>query len=87
MKVHPVFYVSLLEPYKELNILGRTQPLAPCIEIDNREEYKVEEMLDSRQRCHKLEYLVHWRGYDINERTWESSTNLVNAPQRTHEFY
>jgi hypothetical protein len=47
MKVHPVFHVSLLEPYKESNILGRTQPPPPCIEIDSHEEYEVEEVLDS----------------------------------------
>jgi hypothetical protein len=64
MKVHPVFHVSLLEPYKESNISDRTQPPPPCIEIDSHEEYELEEVLDSRQRCSKLEYLIHWRGYD-----------------------
>jgi hypothetical protein len=34
-----------------------------------------------------LEYLVHWRGYDINERTWDPSTSLVNAPQKIQEFH
>ena len=37
-------------------------------------------VLDSRHRYGKLEYLVHWRGYDINERTWEPVENLVNVP-------
>ena len=46
MKVYPIFHVSLLEPYKESNIPGRTQP-APCIDIDSHEEYEVEEVLDS----------------------------------------
>jgi hypothetical protein len=67
--MYPVFHVSLLEPYKESNISCRTQPPPPCIEIDNHEEYKVEEVLDSRQRRGRLKYLVHWRGYDINEHT------------------
>jgi hypothetical protein len=61
MKVHPIFHVFLLEPYKESNILDRTQPLPPCIEIDNHEEYEVEEVLDLRQRRGRLEYLFHWR--------------------------
>jgi hypothetical protein len=63
----------------ESNIPGRTQPLSPSIEIDNHEEYKVEEVLDPRQRRGRLKYLVYWRSYDINERTWEPSTNLANA--------
>jgi len=43
MKVYLVFYVSLLEPYKESNIPGRRElPLPlPCIEIDTHEEYEV----------------------------------------------
>jgi hypothetical protein len=87
MKVHPVFYVSLLEPYKESNIPGRTQPPPPCIEIDSHEEYEVEKVLDLRQRRGRLEYLVHWRGYDINECIWEPSTNLTNAPQKVQKFH
>jgi hypothetical protein len=87
MKVHLIFHVSLLESYKESNIPCRTQPPPPCIEIDSHEEYEVEEVLDSRQRRDRLEYLVHWRSYDINERTWEPSTNLANAPQKVHEFH
>ena len=50
MKVHPVFHVSLLEPYKESNIPCRTQPPPSCIEIDNHEEYEEEEVLDSWQK-------------------------------------
>jgi hypothetical protein len=69
MKVNLVFYVSLLEPYKDSNIPDRTQPPPPYIEIDSHKEYEVEEVLDSRQRRGILEYLVHWHSYDINERT------------------
>ena len=87
MKVHPVFHVSLQEPYKESNIPRRTQPLSPCIEIDNHDEYEVEEVLDSQQRQGRLEYLVHWRGYNINKRTWGPSINLANVPQRVHGFH
>jgi hypothetical protein len=87
MKVDLVFHVSLLKPYKASNIPGITQPPPPCIEIDSHEEYEMEEVLDSRQRRGRLEYLVHWRGYDINECTWEPSTNLANAPQKVQEFH
>jgi len=87
MKVHLVFHVSLLEPYKESNLLGRSQSPPPFIAIDNHEEYEVEKVLDSRWRHDKLEYFVHWREYDINERTWKPATNLVNAPQKVHEFH
>jgi len=80
-KIHPVFYVLVLEPYKELNIPGRTQPLPRCIEIHNYEKYEVEKILNTQQRQGELEYHIHWRNYDINKPTLEPTINVVNAPQ------
>jgi hypothetical protein len=68
MKIHPVFYVSLLEPYKESSIPGKSQVLPPSIEIEGQEEFEVSKILDSRIIRRKLEYLVQWQGYDVNER-------------------
>jgi len=87
MKVHPVFHVSLLEPYRESVFPGRVQDPPPSIEIENHEEYEVEKILDSRRRRGNLEYFVHWSGYDINERTWEAAENLANAPEKVQEFH
>lgn len=49
IKVHPIFHVSLLEPYQEATFPGRMQYLPPNIGIETHEEYKVEKILDSRQ--------------------------------------
>ena len=86
MKLHHVFRVSLLEPYKESAIPGRIQQPLPCIEVENHIEYEVEKILDSRRRWGQLEYFVHWLDYDINERTWEPAENLANVPQMVQEF-
>jgi len=48
MKIHLVFYVSLLETYRESNFLRRIQPLPLTVEINDHEKYEVEEILDSR---------------------------------------
>lgn len=87
MKIHPVFHVSLLEPYKESTIPGRLQVPPPPIEIDGEEEFEVSEILDSRINRRKLEYLVHWQGYEVSERTWEPAANLSNAPEMIQEFH
>ena len=50
MKVHPVFHVSLLEPYRESTFPGRVQCPPPSVEIENHEEYEVEKILDSRRK-------------------------------------
>jgi hypothetical protein len=69
MKIHPVFHVSLLEPYKESSIPKRSQVPPPPLEIEGQEEFEVSDILDSRIIRRKLEYLVQWQGYDVSERT------------------
>jgi hypothetical protein len=43
--VHPVFHVSLLEPYRES---GRVQPPPPPVEMEGDLEYEVESILEHR---------------------------------------
>jgi hypothetical protein len=87
MKIHPVFHVSLLEPYKTLDTQGRRQMPSPPIEVDNNDKFEVEEILDSRRRRNKLKYLIHWCGYDISKHTWEPSKNLANASAKVRAFH
>lgn len=87
MRIHPVFHVSLLEPYTTSVLPGRTQVPPPPIEIDGEEEWEVSEILDSRLVRGKLEYLVHWEGYDVSERSWEPVINLQNAPEMVEIFH
>ena len=82
IKIHLIFHVSLLKPYRESSFPIRVQSLPPSIEIKNHKKYEVDKILDSQQRWGKLEYLVHWSGCDINERTWEAAENLANTLEK-----
>ena len=69
-RIHPVFHMSLLDPYRANKIEGRKQLAMPPPEIVNRElEYEVETILDSKIQRNKLRYLVDWKGYGPEERT------------------
>ncbi len=47
MRIHPMFHVSLLEPYHTSTILGRIyDPFSP-IEINGEHECEVQDILDS----------------------------------------
>src|SRR3954467_15971833 len=35
----------------------------------------------------RSEYLIHWKGYLQEERTWEPMTNLANAQGKIKEFH
>jgi hypothetical protein len=52
MKVHPMFHVSLLEPYRAFTIPWRTHEPPRPIVINGEQEYEVEEILDSRISHH-----------------------------------
>uniref|UniRef100_A0A8C5P6E7 Uncharacterized protein n=1 Tax=Leptobrachium leishanense TaxID=445787 RepID=A0A8C5P6E7_9ANUR len=70
MKVHPVFHVSLIKPHVSDTLFRR--PLAPPgpLLVDGEEEFEVEDVLDSRYHRRRLEYLIQWKGYGPEERSW-----------------
>ena len=65
IKVHPLRYISELEPAANDPYPGQVIPLPPPVEIDGEEEWEVEEVLDAKIRYRKLQYLIKWTGYDI----------------------
>ena len=72
-KIHDVFHVSLLEKYFENPYPGRRKedvPLPPVV-VDGNPEYEVDYVVAARKRRNKQEYLIHWKGYGIHERTWD----------------
>jgi hypothetical protein len=64
MKIHPKFHVSLLEPAHPDTPLD-----AEGQEIENTEEYEVEEILERRKIRNQLQYLVKWKGYEPEDNT------------------
>jgi hypothetical protein len=86
-RVHPVFHVSLLEPYRED---GRVQPPPPPIEMEGALGYEVESILEHRLRGIKnlkAYYKVAWKGYGVEHNSWEPESNVVNAPEIVTDYW
>uniref|UniRef100_A0A8D0C342 Chromo domain-containing protein n=1 Tax=Salvator merianae TaxID=96440 RepID=A0A8D0C342_SALMN len=49
-------------------------------------EYEVAQILDSRQYRGRLQYLMDWKGYGPEERSWENAAD-VHAPDLVHHFH
>ena len=55
--------------------------------MDEHEEFVVKCILDARRIRGKLHYFIDWEGYGANERSWEPSINLANAPDAVNSFH
>ena len=74
-----------IEKYRE-QIEGQKKIPPLPVEVDSEKEYEVEEILDRQERIGKTKYLVKWKGYTVEENTWEGLENLKNAMEKVEEF-
>ena len=87
MRIHPVFHASKLIPYHVDDIAGRNPPKPQAIEVDGIPEFEVEEILDSRVRYRRVQYLIKWVGYSDAENTWEPARNVAHAQKLLKKFH
>jgi len=82
-----VFNVVKLTPAPTDPIVGRhPPPQPPPILVDGREEYEVEEILDSKMFRGRLRFKIKWEGYGPDHNTWEYAAE-VHSPELVAEFY
>lgn len=82
LKIHPVFHVSLLQPWLEDGLFPAHQPALtrppPVNEDENR--FTVDRLLDKRTRRYgrgqRVEYLIRWMGYGPEDDTWEPVAHI-----------
>uniref|UniRef100_A0A8C5Q2S0 Uncharacterized protein n=1 Tax=Leptobrachium leishanense TaxID=445787 RepID=A0A8C5Q2S0_9ANUR len=84
-KIHPVFHVSLLRLASEDPFPGRIPPRPGPVSSDD-DRYEVKDLLDSRIRRNKLEYLVRWKGYGSDEDSRVLASE-VSAPALIRRFH
>ena len=96
-RIHDVFHVSLLEPYRQATIPGQVQPtpdevLRRAGELEEgpeafSEEYTPEEIVRSQKFGRTIEYLIRWEGYpEEKDWTWEPAEHLEGCKELVKEF-
>ena len=88
MCIHPVVNISRVWPYKEL-LEGQTtiRPAPVKVTKDREIEYEVDYIVEIWKKGQHMEYLVHWKGYTEEDRTWEPKGNLGNAKAALDLFH
>ena len=62
------------------------QPSPSHVIGDQDEEYEVDYVVDFQRKGHRLEYLIHWKGYDDFKYTWEPLSNLSHTKEVISNF-
>ena len=85
-RIHDVINVLQVWPYKP-PVAGQSSVPPEPIDVEGTPECEVEEILNSRLKRRKLEYLVKWSGYTDDYNTWEPEANCANSPEIISDFY
>ena len=88
-KIHNVFHIDLLTPYRETEFHGPNYNRPPPDLVGEEEQYEVEQVLDERNygRWKKKQYLVKWKGYPDLDNQWLDAKDMENAQELIAEFH
>jgi len=98
-KMHRVFHVSLLEPYRASNQPNCEEPPRDPGDIEGDLAWEVERIIkgeiisDTRKfpgrnkPMKELRYFVKWNGCAADENTWESREGMKNAEEEVERLH
>jgi transposase InsO family protein len=84
LKIHPVFHVSLLRPWKEDTAFPEHKgEFAPVLVYPDDDQWLVDKLLDKRRervgRQWVIKYLVRWLNCGPEDDSWEPASNIEQS--------
>ena len=76
-RIHDVFHCSLLKPAHDSQALGVRGTQLPV--ATDSGEYEVEKILTRRGEANHIQYLIKWKGFPMEDCSWEPESNLQNS--------
>jgi hypothetical protein len=91
-RIHPVIHIRYLTKHITTDRFSSREVIPPpeTVMDDGTIEFEVESILSHRVRKYgrgsRLEYLIHWKGYQSHDDTWEPLRNLENCQELVTEY-
>ncbi len=88
MRIHDVFHSELLRSVVNDSLSDQKNESLKSIVINDEDEWKIDDILNSRRYQRRLQYQVKWKSYD-NDLNWYNADNdeFMNAQEMIDEFH
>ena len=86
MHVHDVFSADKLRRAANNPLPGQEDEQEPAIQVDGEDEWEVEEIIASRVSYGRLQYKVHWKGWDLDPQYYNAE-GFKGAPHKIRQFH
>jgi hypothetical protein len=86
MKVHPVFHADKLRRAPENPLPGQQNPETPPVQVNDQEEFEVQQVLAVKLVRGKLRYKIKWKGWDDDPEYYPASA-LRHSPRALQDFH
>ncbi len=88
MRIHDVFHSELLCFVVNDSLSDQKNEFSKSIVINDEDEWKIDDILNSRQYQRRLQYQVKWKSYD-NDFNWYNAVDdeFMNAQEMIDDFH
>jgi len=88
MRIHDVFHSELLRSVVDDSLSDQKNESSKSIVINDEDEWKIDDILNSRRYRRRLQYRVKWKSYN-NDFNWYNADDdeFMNAQEMIDDFY